>query len=70
VQRHVTPFYVAPERLHKFHDHRAIYKTLQNPAVFDDVVKGTRRGGGHVRVSPRAVLFEGPPGLFNPRFDL
>lgn len=35
--------------------------SLQNPEIFDDIARGTRRKFESNR--PRAVLFEGPPGL-------
>lgn len=38
-----------------------ILLALQSPEVYDDIARGTRRKFETNR--PRAVLFEGPPGL-------
>lgn len=41
----------------------SILLALQRPEVYDDIARGTRCKFESNR--PRAVLFEGPPGLFS-----
>ena len=46
-----------------------ILLALNSPQVYDDIARGTRRKFESNR--PRAVLFEGPPGLlFNPERNI
>lgn len=59
VKHRLRKYYIISHCFREIED--TILLSLNNPQVYDDIARGTRRKFESNR--PRAVLFEGPPGL-------